>query len=225
MKFSLRRSPAQTGWCLGDIQMELVGRMVSERRQRKAIEKMQAAAAAAYEKRIGVWFQSGMPGDLRGADGSRLVGVHGAGIKAVLRQFPASHVGARLLMEGACFEVLARHVGRPAGVLAPEVISARANKYFRDAAKEFAEGWKWGFSSMSEDEAGMCFTYAMHRMVRDVGPWPGSDEQLWAAWQRDSLSWLAEKSRTKPESVMSASMRFPDPNYAFDYLYERRSRS
>ena len=43
MKFSLRRSPAQTGWCLGDIQMELVGRMVSERRQRKAIEKMQAA--------------------------------------------------------------------------------------------------------------------------------------------------------------------------------------
>lgn len=196
--------------------------MVSERRMRKAIDRVQHASAATYQKRIGVFFQPGFPDNLWQVPGLEVAFVHRAGMREVLAHHPPPHVAARLLMEGACFEVLARYVGRPAGVLAPEVIHALAIESFRRAANEFSKDWGNNYKLLSEDELGMCFIYSMHSAVAEVGPWPGAHADLWQEWIEASRTWLAQEAQRDPQLIMSAAQALPDPNEAFAYIYRRR---
>ena len=196
--------------------------MVSDRRLRKAIERMQKAAAATYDKRISPSLQASRLESLR-ANGLKmsLTSLHFAGMRAVRVQFPTADVASQLLMEGACFEVLASRVGRPAGVLAPEIIYDLAVQRFKAAAEDFREGWSDDFRSMSIDELGMCFTYGMHSMLSDVGPWLGSDEDLWKKWHHTSQLWLADECGRESNAIILASANRRDPNEALQYAQRR----
>lgn len=199
--------------------------MVSDRRLRKALDRMQVDAAATYDKGISYWFQPGTVENFRkhGLHIS-LTTIHSAGMREVRHHHPTTDVGCRLLMEGACFDVLARRTGKPARVLAPEVIYALAIERFKANAKEFSESWHGDFRAMSMDELGMCFTYAMHGMISDVGPWPGSDEELWMAWHRAIQQWLAHEARQDSNAIVLAAGNHPDPNEALAHAASRRPR-